>query len=130
MITIQELEARLMPLLEEMAQHLQEQFPSTSAFVYSRASSIGRNFYIDCVIGDMPPRDVDNVALTIDTSHWATAPRINADVCWGHPSAHIETEVFEESQPLTDESVKQVIEELPRLYAALYKALERRRPPN
>ena len=130
MITIQELEARLMPLLEEMGHNLREQFPSTSVYVYSRASTRGCGFYIDCVIAGLPPKDEDNVALTIDTSHWTTSPRINADICWGHPSGQLEAEVFEDDQPLTDESVEQVIEQLPRLYAALCKALERRRPPD
>ena len=130
MTTIQELEARLMPLLEEMGHNLWEQLPSTSVCVYSRPSYRGRGFFIDCVVGGLPPKDVDNVALTIDTSDWKTTPRINADICWGHPSRHLEAEVFEEPQPLTEESVQFVLEQLPRLYAALYKALERRAPPD
>ena len=130
-MTIAEIETLLMPQLEEMAAQVRQQFThvKTNAHSYdvgSRTNYHGHSFYVDCVIADAEPQDPDNVALVVETSYLTTAPRINADVCWGH--GQVEAEVFAESQPLTPEAFEQVLGELPRLYQALRVALSGRVP--
>lgn len=119
-----------MPSLEDMAARLRQQFPRVKANAYSgsvgsRTSYQGHDYGVDCFIPDTPEEDTDNIALEIDTGYLTTAPRINAYVGWGHPNGELEASVFQDSQPLTEKTVGQVLAELPRLYQALQAALAR-----
>lgn len=132
-MTVHELETLLMPLLEEMAEGLKQQFPyvkanACSSAAGSRTDYQGHSYCVDCLITNAKPEDPDNVALEVATSYLTTTPRINADICWGHPSGQIEAEVFEASQPLTAHTIEKILVELPRLYLILQAAVARRSP--
>jgi hypothetical protein len=44
----------------------------------------GHMLYVECFWPGRGPDDPDNVVLEVQLCHLTTAPRINADVCWGH----------------------------------------------
>lgn len=118
-----------MPSLEDMAARLRQQFPRVKANAYSgsvgsRTSYQGHDYGVDCFIPDAPEEDSDNIALTVDTGYLTTVPCINASVCGGQ----LEAMMFQDSQPLTEETLGQVLAEMPRLYQALQAALAKRSP--
>lgn len=132
-MTIAELEALLMPQLEDIAARIRQRFAYVKANAHSysvgsRTDYQGHSFCVDCFVIDTRAEDPDSIALGVDTSYLSTAPCINATVCWGHPSGQMEAAVFQESQPLTPETVGQVLTELPRLYEVLLVALAERSP--
>src|SRR5215217_8083072 len=92
---VKTLEEKLLPGFEGLAKRLMAEFPNIGARAYS--SSVGslteyqgHGFFVDCMLTDAPDDQADNVALEVSLAYLTTKPRINADVSWGHPDAHIE----------------------------------------
>ncbi|MGH7852712.1 MAG: hypothetical protein ACREP3_04685, partial [Candidatus Binatia bacterium] len=66
-------------------------FPEVKANVHSDSVGSlteyqGHQIVIDCLLKDTPDDQPDNVALSVNFRHLTTNPKIDADVCWGHPS--------------------------------------------
>ena len=51
---------------------------------------LGHMLYVECFWPGRGPDEQDNVILEVEFCHLTTAPRINADVCWG--SGRVEAE--------------------------------------
>ena len=78
-----------------------------------------------------PADESDVVQLGILLARLHSAPAIvSADVVWGHPSGHIEEEFLPNPVPFSMEQLVKLVEQLPILFAAFERSLERGRPPD
>jgi hypothetical protein len=132
---VENLEKRILPGLQRMAQEICEQFPRVKASVWSsavgsRTDYQGYDLGIDCVLTDARPEQTDNVALVIEIRHVTTMPSMEASVCWGDPSGRVEAELFPDCMEVTPETIQELQDRLPLLYDALRRALERGHPPD
>jgi hypothetical protein len=85
--------------------------------------------FLDCMIGERPRGEPDDITLGITLDLSSAAPRFHsADVCWGHPSGQIVGEIAVRGIPYTDESLAVVEAGLPALFAALREAILRGSP--
>lgn len=75
--------------------------------------------YIDCLLTEAGAEKTDNLALVIAVSDKDNKFSINADICWGHPYARIEDEVFSEPVDATEENLGIVRKRLPELVSKL-----------
>jgi hypothetical protein len=133
---VAQLEEKLLPEFRKIADRINQTIPSVTA----RASSysVGYDEYlshsigISCLLQNVD--EPDNIALGVNIFRLNTTPKINADVCWGHPSGHIEAETFtdwtksDDLPDVSEEVLENLYKNLPRLYEALFKALKRRKP--
>jgi hypothetical protein len=72
--------------------------------------------------------EADNVALSISLSKLTSTPKLNADVCWGHPSGYLEAEFTSSDLDFNDETLEKLYADLPRLSESLIEAVRRRKP--
>jgi len=130
---ISELENELLPKFTDWAKRLRAECPNVQAkvFSYSVGSLTPYQGYIigiDCLLADVPDDRPDNVALGVDVQHLTTTPLIDADVCWGHPSGHVEAEFSFDPQEVSDDVLNNLYADLPRLYDALLASAKRGKP--
>jgi hypothetical protein len=133
MNTVEALEQELLGPLGEFAQRLTSQFPDVKANVYSGSVGSltqyqGYHIGVDCLLNKAPDNQPDNVALCIDVAHAYTDPKIDANVCWGHPSGHVEAEFTNEPLAVSTLVLKDLYADIPRLQHSLIEALERGKP--
>jgi hypothetical protein len=143
---VAKLEEKLLPEFQKIAKRLNQTIPNISTNVESHnVGSLteyqGHSFGISCLFTADILYDADevtdNVALIVTVFHLTRKPKINAYVCWGHPSGYLEAEFpdYAEDTPnnsliVSDQTLEDLYNELPRLYEALLKALKRRKPSN
>jgi hypothetical protein len=130
---VSELEHELLPRFTDWANRLRAECPNVRANVFSHSVGSlteyqGHGLGIDCLLTDTPDERPDNVALVVDVQHLTTVPLIDADVCWGHPSGHVEAEFSFDPQDASSEVLKNLYADLPRLYDALVAAAKRGKP--
>ena len=130
---VENLERELLTPFKEFAENLSACFPQVKANVYSqsvgsRTEYQGHQIVIDCSLTDAPGDQPGNVALSVSLRHLTTNPQIDADVCWGHPSGHIEAEFSPEPLEVSDKVLNDLYTDLPRLYESLSEAIKRGRP--
>lgn len=138
---IRKLEERILPEFERVAVKIREQFSEVSVSVESHSVGsdefLGHGYCISALLNNNLADETDLVDLCVSLSHLVTIPKIDACVCWGHPSGCVEAEFpdFVEgsannSLVVSDEALEDLYEDLPRLYEALFRALNRRKPGN
>ena len=132
---VSKLEHELLPKFTDWADRLRAECPDVTANVFSHSVGSltpyqGHIIGIDCLLTDAPDDRPDNVALGVDVQHLTTVPLIDADVCWGHPSGHVEAEFSFEPQEVSGEVLNDLYADLPRLYDALLTAAKRGKPPD
>lgn len=139
---IEKLEKKNLPEFEEIAAKIRDEIPNIMVNVCSTSLGSlteyqGWGFCIDCMLTDASYDEIDNVALSVTLFHLTTMPKIDADVCWGHPSGYVEAEFPDyiegssnNSLIVSDEVLEDLYKDLPRLYKALFEALKRRKPAN
>jgi hypothetical protein len=133
---VQELEKRLLPSLQKVAEEISKQFPRVKASVWSSpVGSLtdlqGHDLGIDCLITDAGPDETDSVALSVGVRKLTTTPLIDqAGVCWGASSGQVEAELYPDPIEVTDESLQELEAQLPFLYDALKRAVKRGHPPD
>lgn len=72
-------------LADELAhRHPEARFSVRSDPVGTATAFQGHMLYVECFWPGRGPDDPDNVILEVQLCHLTTAPRVNADVCWGH----------------------------------------------
>jgi predicted DNA-binding ribbon-helix-helix protein len=133
-ITVQELERRFFPFLRKMAEEISRDFSDVIAKV--RSCSIGtqtdyqgHSIGVECLFVNANSNQVDNIALSICVRHLLTTPEIDSvDVCWGHPSGHIEAELFPVAVLVDEDALGRLEGGLPELYSALRTAIARGQP--
>jgi hypothetical protein len=130
---VENLERELLTPFRELAENLSARFPNMKMSVYSQdVGSLteyqGHQILIDCLLTDAPDDQPDNVALSVSLRHLTTNPKIDADVCWGHPSGHIEAEFSPEPLEVSDKVLNDLYAALPDLYESLSEAINRGRP--
>jgi hypothetical protein len=97
-------------------------------------ADLGQVIFLSVMFVDAPLDQPDLVDLSIEIENLNSTPKINAGVCWGHPSGCIEAELYadwktsEDWLAVTDDLLEQLYTEMPNLYRALENAVERRRP--
>jgi hypothetical protein len=128
-----ELEEKLLPTFRDWANRLSVEYPNVKANVYSHSVGSliafqGHGIGIDCLLVGTPDNRPDNVALSVDLQHLTTGPTIGADVCWGHPSGHVEAEFSFDPQEVSERVLTDLNADLPRLYDALLSATKRGKP--
>ena len=67
------------------------------------------------------------VALVVPESG---SPRIDADVCWGHPSGCVEGGIDDEGWEVSTENFSRVVRRLPEWIEILRRAIRRGKPVN
>lgn len=140
---VKKLEEKLLPEFQKIVYEINETIPNVIANVQSFETGSatdyqGYDFYISCIFTDnLLAEESDNIALGVELCNLTTTPRINADVCWGHPSGYVEANFPDywigssnDWLIVTDEVLEDLYKDLPRLYEALFEALERRKPGN
>lgn len=138
---VKKLEEKLLPEFEEVAEKIRRETVNINVSVdgYSVGAATqyqGYGFCIDCILTDASSNESDNVALCVSLGHLTTIPKIDADVSWGYPSGYIEASFLnswssfpsENSTKVSNEILEDLYKTLPRLYEALFEALERRKP--
>ncbi len=132
---VAKLEKRLLPAFEEVAAKIRQEIPNVSVSVesYSVGSDehLGHGYAISCLLIPSWDYEIDLVDMCVNLSHLVKTPKIDAYVCWGHPSGHLEAEFPKNSNnslEITDEVLEDLYKDLPRLYEALFEALKRRKP--
>ena len=121
----------LLPALEDIAAEVRRRPSVLSAVVGGNhfGGMDGFGVSVDCLLKDIPDDQADNVALRIVIAHLTRAPELTgADVCWGHPSGHVDAEIFEDHVALTEDVLARVIANLPELGASLLRAIDRGTP--
>ena len=137
---VTKIESDILALFRRTADELSMKYPNVKARAYSSPTGSapqyqGHDIGIDCLLTNAPITQSDNVALSVSLCHLTTQPKINAEVCWGHPSGVVEASFYEgwgksDDWPLaTNETIDKLIQDLPRLIAALEQAVKRGRPP-
>lgn len=136
---VTKLEKRLLPEFEEVANNIRRDIPNITVSVasYSVGSDeyLGHGYSISCLLTPSWDYDIDLVDLCVNLSHLVEVPKIDAYVCWGHPSGYVEAEFPEyvkdssnNSLVVSDEVLEDLYKDLPRLYEVLFAALRRRKP--
>ena len=136
---VSKIESEILALFRRTADELSMKYPNVKVRAYSSPSGSatqyqGHDIVIDCLLTNAPIAQSDNLALSVSLCHLTTQPKINADVCWGHPSGAIEASFYEgwvknDDWPLaTKETIDKLIQDLPRLIAALEQAIKRGQP--
>src|SRR5262245_9498714 len=89
------IESDILALFRRKADELSMKYPNVKARAYSSPVGSatqyqGHGIAIDCLLTNAPIDQSDNVSLSVSLCHLTTQPKINADVCWGHPSGTVE----------------------------------------
>ncbi len=138
---VENLENRLLAEFEEIAEKIRQVIPHIIVTVCSMPCGSlteyqGYDFHIDCVLTDITltvnsHNSLDNIALTVGLGHLTTIPKIHAYVGWGKAEFKDHSGVFpKDGLIVTDELLEELYQDLPRLYEALFEALQRRKPNN
>jgi hypothetical protein len=135
---VKTLENNLLPSFENLTKRLNE-MSHVQANVFSYPAGSLTEFQahvigVSCLLSK-PETESDNVALSVEVAYLTTVPRICADVCWGHPYGHVEEEwgwgdreTSKEWNVVTDEVLKDLYSNIPRLCEALIESVNRRPP--
>ena len=131
---VSNLERELLAPFREVAERLCK-FGNVSANVYSQSVGAlteyqGHQIVIDCLLTNAPDDQPDNVSLSVDLQKLTSMPKINADVCWGHPSGYIEAEFSNADLNVSDKVLADLYSQLPHLYDVLVEAIRRKKPSN
>ena len=118
---------------EGLAEQLSTRFPNVVARAFSGSVGSlteyqGYHVGVECLLTDAPDNRPDNVALSVDLWHLTTTPKVDAGVCWGHPSGHSEAEFRPGPLEVSSEILNELYVELPRLYESLVEAVNRGKP--
>lgn len=124
--------------MERLADDLRRRHPTARFQVYShpvgaKTEYQGHDVGIECLLPEVEASRPDNVALAVSLCHLTTAPRIMADVAWGHPSGHCEASFrdwhsTEEWPEATPETLAALEKALPELIAVFTAAVKRGHP--
>lgn len=125
---------RVLPVLRAIAEDIARQHPDVDVDVWdapvgSLTELQGHDFGVECMFSDRPPQESDNVALSIGIARLTTRPQLmTLDVCWGHPSGHLEIDLVSSPIDLDDDALERIADALPALADALKIAVARGRP--
>jgi hypothetical protein len=133
------LAGELMPRLKEMETRLKSVLPGATVAVFSGSvgaatSFNGAQFGLECLLPEVADDQPDNVAFIVTLCHLDREPRLAADVCWGHPTGHVEAslsgqEGSSDRWPFATEArIEELLKEAPHLLRALEQAAQRGHP--
>ena len=131
---IEYLESEIMPEFKTVAARLAGSLPSLTVSTESHYAGHPEDrafwgMYISCLFREATQEQIDLVDLCLEVANLQATPTVNADMCWGHPSGHIEMSFCEDWQDESDwpeaspEKIKQLRVFLPRLFTKLEEVL-------
>ena len=127
---VDQLMKRLEPLMAGEAETISRGIAGVRARVSSLSfgESLNRGRYcstgISCLIEGAPADQPDNLDLLVSVYDIASSPRVNGDLCWGHPSGKVEFELYPEPKVLTETVVSDVVSSIPVLFGQLERLLK------
>jgi hypothetical protein len=128
-----DLERRFLPSLRAAEAEINAAFPGVQARVWSlpvgRATdSPGHVIALSCFFPEAPPNQPDEVTLELCIgSVRGPSPSLEADVIWGHPG-QLEADLFPGTVAMSEDALRRIEAELPRLVEVLRTAVRRGRP--
>ena len=133
------LTGEFMPQLKAAQLRLKAALPNATISVFSESvgaatSFNGAHLGIECLLPQVADDQPDNVAFTITLCHLDRQPRLAADVCWGHPSGHVEASLSgqdgsSDRWPVAhNERIDELVEKAPQLLHAFEQAAQRGHP--
>jgi hypothetical protein len=133
------LAGEFMPRLKEVEARLKAALPDAAVSVFSGSvgsatSFNGAQLGIECLLPEVADDQPDNVAFTITLCHMDREPRLAADVCWGHPSGHVEASLSGQEgssdrwPSANQDRIAELIEKAPHLLQAFEQAAQRGHP--
>ena len=130
-IIVQGLEKRFLPIIKRMAKEISNEFPhvKTNILSFPIGSSTtyqGYTIGIECLLPKNSSNQTDNIALTIETMHLTTFPKVTVDVCWG--DGKLEEELFSGPIEIAEDVFKEIEADLPRMYNRLKESIRRGYP--
>jgi hypothetical protein len=132
-----QLDRELMPRLRQVALDLGQSLSRAEVSVFygpvgTATKHQGLQIGIECIFSDPAASEPDNAAFMVSACHLDREPRLTADVCWGHPSGHVEACIDDgssEQWPLaTPCRISEIITQTPRLLSAFAVAARRGHP--
>jgi hypothetical protein len=125
-----ETRASLLPSLEARAEELRIGKPSIKVHVVDVSLELGRRrlLSLSCLLQNRLPEEADLVELVVELNLLKTAPTIQAEVVWGHPSGRIEIGAFSDPVGFSKLALEKTRLALPKLLDALEQAIERGAP--
>jgi hypothetical protein len=132
-------EAEYLPRFRTVRDRLATEFPHLQFTVSTSTVGSATRYrcyviHLECIVAPKYVSQPDSVALSVDLCHLTTAPRIMADVCWGHSSGHVEASLVDgwstndDWPEATPENLARVLGALPVLEAAFERAARRGEP--
>lgn len=131
LIIVQGLEKRFLPIIKRLAEEISNEFPhvKTNILSFSIGSLTtyqGYTIGIECLLPENSSNQTDNVALTIETMHLTSLPKVTVDMCWG--DGKLEEELFSGPIEITEDVFEEIEAELPRMYNRLKESIRRGYP--
>jgi hypothetical protein len=129
--TVRELERRFLPALRAAETEINAGFAGVRAGTWSQphgqaTDSPGHVIALSC---DVPDQD-QRAEVTLELCFGAIqgpSPSVEAHVIWDYPG-QVEADLFPDSVAMTENALRQIEEELPRLVEILRMAVRRGRP--
>jgi hypothetical protein len=136
---IEQIECLLLPQMRSVASEMRKKHCNLKFNLWHAPEGTltdwqGYSLGIECIF----PRDTENVpknvALSVDLCHLTSAPKLAADVIWGHPSGEVEASFPEDRGSMrqwseaTPETLTELRKALPKLIQAFETAVQRERP--
>ena len=128
---VHNLEELLLPQFDDFSKRIVANSPRVNVRVHSHAfESRGGSHLIaiECLIPEVAAYQSDNVGLSVEIYDLRSSPKLNADVCWGHPSGYIEDSFGSEEGLITETTLVSLKSALPRLLDSLQHAINRSKP--
>jgi hypothetical protein len=128
-----DLERRLLPSLRAAEAEINAAFPGVQARVWSlpvgqATDSPGHVIALSCFFPEAPPNQSDEVTLQVCIgSVRGPGPSLDAAVIWGYPG-QLEADLFPGPVAMSEDALRQLEAELPRLLEVLRTAVTRGRP--
>lgn len=126
---VQRLKERLVPLMKDEAERISGEFPSVTARFHSfpqeeMHGATFLNFGISCLIMHSAPDKPDLLDLCVSVSDVEKYPKVNADICWGHPSGRIEQELYPQPMEISEKALFEIESSMPTFLAKLRALLK------
>jgi hypothetical protein len=130
---VRALEQRFLPALRAAEAEINAGFPDVRAGVWSQphgqlTDAPSHVIALSCFLPDAPPDQPDEVTLELCFGGVrGPSPSVDADVVWGYPG-QVEADLFPSTVAMSEEALRRVEAELPRLVEVLQTAVRRGRP--
>jgi hypothetical protein len=128
---VEQIERLFLPEVQGVASEMRGRYSSLQFNVWhapegSLTDYQGYSLGIECVFPRAAANASNNVALSVGVCHLASAPKLMADVVWGHPSGEVEAAFPENRHSINEwpEATPEAVQELNRVFPKLIQAFQ------